>query len=205
MKKLLLFCFVFIIGCSSKPKNDEKTQATEGASAKMEDVHGGGMSSMENAQGGEVTFKAPDGWLAEAPNNPMRKAQYRLPGPAGDGEMAVFFFPGAGGSVNANLDRWYGQFKQPDGTQTKDKVVSQNKEVNGLKVTVVYVTGTYLKSRDASMMGGPVDEMANYAMRAAIVETTNGPWFYKAVGPQKTIDSWSNGFDELVNSFTMAK
>lgn len=199
MKNLLLLVLILVLGCNSNPKKDET------AAKKMEDVHGGGASVMENAQGAEVTFKAPDGWLAETPNNPMRKAQYRLPGTAGDGEMAVFFFPGAGGSVDANLDRWYGQFKQPGGGQTKDKVISQTKEVNGLKVTVVYVTGTYLKSRDANMMGGPVDEMTNYALRAAIVETANGPWFYKAVGPQKTIDGWSKGFDEMVNSFSIAK
>ncbi|KAB2879441.1 hypothetical protein F9K33_09260 [bacterium] len=205
MKNLLMLFLIFVIGCNSNPKKDDKTQPGEGASNKTEDVHSGGMSSMQNTQGSEVTFKAPDGWLAEAPNNPMRKAQYRLPGTAGDAEMAAFFFPGAGGSVDANLDRWYGQFKQPDGRQTKDKVVSQIKEVNGLKVTVVYVTGTYLKSRDGSMMGGPVDEMANYALRAAIVETPNGPWFYKAVGPQKTIDGWSKGFDEMVNSFNIVK
>lgn len=203
MKKLLLLCLIFVIGCNN-PKKDEKTKTEESASKKTEDVHSG-MTSMESMSGGEVTFKAPDGWLAETPTNPMRKAQYRLPGQAGDGEMAVFFFPGAGGSVDANLDRWYGQFKQPDGKATKDKVTSQSKEVNGLKVTVVYVTGTYLKSRDGSMMGGPVDEMPNYALRAAIVETSNGPWFYKAVGPQKTIDQWNKAFEEMVNSFSMTK
>lgn len=190
MKNLLLFVFILVLGCNSNPKKDEQTKESTGATPKM-----------ENLPAGEVTFTVPDGWLAEVPNNPMRKGQYRLPGPAGDAEMAVFFFPGAGGSVDANLDRWYGQFKQPGGGQTKDKVVSESKEVNGLKVTVVYVTGTYLKSRDGSMMGGPVDEMANYAMRAAIVETANGPWFYKAVGPQKTIDNWKKSFDDMVNTF----
>ncbi len=192
MKHLLFVLLVLTIGCNSKPKTEEQPKEKTDA-----------MPKMESMTSSEVTFKAPDGWLSEVPNNPMRKGQYRMPGPAGDAEMAVFFFPGAGGSVDANLDRWYGQFKQADGSQTKSKVVSENREVNGLRVTVVYVTGIYLKPRDASMMGGPVDEMANYAMRAAIVETPNGPWFYKAVGPQKTIDNWKKAFDDMVGTFKL--
>ena len=194
MKKLILVALIFTLGCNSKPKTEDQPKEKTDT-----------MPKMENMASSEVTFTAPDGWLAEVPSNPMRKSQYRLPGPAGDAELAVFNFPGTGGSVDANLDRWYGQFKQSDGGNTKDKVVSESKEVNGLKVTVVYVTGIYLKPRDASMMGGPVDEMANYAMRAAIVETANGPWFYKAVGPQKTVDNWKKAFDEMVSSFNFTK
>jgi len=179
--KLCLSLVVVLIACKTTPKSEDGLPA------------------------GDVAFKAPDGWIAEAPNNPMRKAQYKIPGSdgAGDGELGVFFFEGAGGSVEANLDRWYGQFKQPDGTSTKDKVQSTKKNVNGLSVTVVYVTGNYMKPRVAGMMGGPVDETPNYAMHAAIVETANGPWFFKSVGPQATIDKWSGGFEELVNSFQM--
>jgi len=30
--------------------------------------------------------------------------------------MAVFVFPGGGGGVQANINRWVSQFKQPDGS-----------------------------------------------------------------------------------------
>ena len=46
----------------------------------------------------------------------MRVAQYGLPGPAGEATLGIFFFgPGQGGSVEANIERWFGQFKQEDG------------------------------------------------------------------------------------------
>lgn len=155
---------------------------------------------------GELEYTAPDNWIPEPPSNAMRKAQFRIPGVSGsdDGDLGVFFFPGAGGSVDANLNRWYGQFKQPDGSATTDKVVSEKKEINGLPVTVVYVSGIYMKPR-GGMMGGPVDEMKNYAMRAAIVETSNGPWFFKAVGPQGTVDKCLDGFNSMVQSFRIKK
>src|SRR5262245_40912700 len=60
-----------------------------------------------------VRWKAPAGWIAETPSSPMRKAQYRVPGPGGDGECAVFYFgPGQGGDPMANAQRWVGQFKK---------------------------------------------------------------------------------------------
>src|SRR5215510_5307663 len=65
--------------------------------------------------GTSVRWKAPAGWIAETPSSPMRKAQYRVPGPGGDGECAVFYFgPGQGGDPMANAQRWAGQFKHPD-------------------------------------------------------------------------------------------
>jgi len=133
----------------------------------------------------------------------MRKDQYALPGVdgAGDGEMVVFFFPGAGGGVEDNLKRWYGQFKQPDGSATEEHVELKQVTANNLPVTLAYVTGTYLQSTSPMMMGGPVEERPDYSMLAAIVETAEAPWFFKATGPKKTIDHWRPSFDAFVKTF----
>jgi hypothetical protein len=153
----------------------------------------------------EVSYKAPKQWIAETPQSSMRKAQYKLPGQNGAeaAELAVFYFPGEGGSVEANLERWYGQFQQPDGSETSQHVQKQSLTVHGVEVTEVYVTGTYLKT-SSPMMSGPMEEMTGYAMLAAIAETSNGPWFFKATGPQKTIDYWRPDFDKFVHTFRLA-
>jgi len=152
---------------------------------------------------GEISYSVPADWKSEKPKSQMRKAQYKIPGVEGaeDAEMAVFVFPGTGGSVNANIDRWISQIKQPDGSDSKEKTKIINTDVNNLPVTVMYVTGTYLKSSSQMMMGGPKEEMPEYAMLAAIVETSEDPWFFKMTGPQKTVDHWRPEFDKLVNSF----
>ena len=133
----------------------------------------------------------------------MRKDQFSLPGVSGAeaAELAVFFFPGGGGTVDANLKRWYDQFKQPDGSTTGNRAELEKLKVNMLSVTTVYVTGTYLKSRSLMMMGGPVDELSDYALLAAIAETAEGSWFFKATGPQQTIDHWRARFGTFVQSF----
>ncbi len=153
---------------------------------------------------GEVVYTVPEGWVSEPPRSQMRRAQFRWPGGEGsdDAVLAVFFFPGTGGSVEANLTRWYGQFKQPDSSSTLYHVNKSYRIINGIPVTLVYVTGIYVRPKNPMvMMGGPVEELPDYAMLAAIAETRNGPWFFKAVGPQKTIDRWKNSFDEFVKSF----
>ena len=186
---IVLFFNVIIAGCS---KNEE--------SARDQDM-------TANKQAGAVGYTAPDGWVHETPTSDMRKDQFRLPGVDGfaDGELAVFFFPGTGGSVDANLSRWYRQFKQPDGRLTDELAESKKIDVNGLPVTITFVTGTFMKSKSTMMMGGPVEELKDYAMLAAIVETANGPWFFKATGPENTIEHWRQTFNEFVQSFKIVK
>jgi len=152
---------------------------------------------------GEINYLVPADWKSETPKSKMRKAQYKIPGVEGteNAELAVFVFPGTGGSVQANINRWISQFKQPDGSDSKDKTKLNNITVNNMPVTKMYVTGTYLKSSSQMMMGGPKEELTRYAMLAAIVETSKYPWFFKMTGPQKTIDHWQPEFDKFVNSF----
>jgi hypothetical protein len=150
----------------------------------------------------EVTlhYDAPEGWQRQTPRGSMRKDQYALPG-AGEGdaaELAVFYLGSSAGSIEMNIDRWRLQFKTPAGEPVPEAAMTREKlEVNGLPVTVVEVGGTY----SAGMMaGGGAAAQADQRMIAAIVETPAGPWFFKATGPDATIQSQRDAFMELVNS-----
>ena len=75
------------------------------------------------AQEPALTFDPPAAWIAVPASSPMRVAQFVLPKAAGDAEdaeLAVFYFGGAGGTVEANLERWTGQMLQPDGRRSAD-------------------------------------------------------------------------------------
>jgi hypothetical protein len=140
--------------------------------------------------GAGVHWTPPKTWQAQA-QRPMRLATYLVPE---GGECGVYYFgPGQGGSVQANLDRWIGQFPQPDG---KPKI--QNKTVHGLKVTTVDIAGAY------TGMGGPNAPAAapkgGYRLLGAIVETTQGSIFFKFTGPQKTVAANQAGFDAMITS-----
>ena len=150
----------------------------------------------------KLTYTVPQGWLTEKPATKMREAQFRLPGVDGerDAECAVFVFPGTGGTVQMNLKRWYGQFKQPGGKSSEEVAELEKSIVNDLPITVTHVTGTYLKSMSPQMMSGPVEENPGSALLAAVIETPADPWFIKMVGPEKTVGHWRQSFYDLLSS-----
>ena len=87
--------------------------------------------------GAALKFDAPQGWVAKAPGSSMRVAEFTLPKVAGDAEdaaLAIFFFGGQGGSVQANLDRWIGQMTQPDGRPSKDLAKTTKISPRGLPI-----------------------------------------------------------------------
>src|SRR5829696_3890126 len=99
------------------------------------------------SQKSELKFRVPAGWVEEERTSSMRVAQYRLPKAQTDTEDAslvlYYFGQGQGGSTAANVERWVGQMKQPDGSATS-RVKEEHLEANGLKVTTVDVSGTYV-------------------------------------------------------------
>jgi len=132
----------------------------------------------------------------------MRVSQYQLPAAEGDAEAAslvVYYFgPGQGGSVDANLDRWIGQMQTPDGKPSKDKAKTENTTVNGLKVTLLDVAGTYAGGDMGG--GGSAQSKPNFRLRAGVIETPKGAYFIKLVGPEKTVSRWDQAFQEFVRS-----
>jgi hypothetical protein len=151
---------------------------------------------------GDLRFQAPAQWKSEPPSSSMRVAQYLLPRAEGDAEdaaLVVYYFgQGQGGSVEANLDRWVNQMQQPDGRPSKERAKTETMTVNGLNVTLLDVTGTYLGSDMGG--GGPQQSKSSSRMRAAVIETPKGAYFIKLVGPEKTVSRWDQEFMAFVKS-----
>lgn len=150
----------------------------------------------------ELKFKAPEGWIAEKPSSSMRMAQYKLPrveGDPADANFVLYYFgSGQGGSVQENVDRWIAQMEQPGGATSKEKAKVETITVNGLKVTTVDVSGTYV----AQMSPGSatLHNDTNQRLKAAVIETTRGNYFAKLVGPDKTVGRWAQSFDDYLRS-----
>ena len=145
---------------------------------------------------GQLQGLIPGNWERETPSNSMRIAQYLLPGDYGDGELVVF--SGIGGSVDANLKRWYNQFKNENGTPVSDDAIISYFYNNDMEITLSFVEGTYSKS--SMGMGGPTTEMPGYAMLAAIMLTRSGPYYFKGTGPVQTIKKNKIAFEKFINS-----
>ena len=151
-------------------------------------------------EGASLTWTMPAGWTNEPPSNVMRQAQYRVAGAAGDGLCVVYYFgAGQGGGPEANAERWADQFDQPDGSSSRDVLVTEASEASGMPVLLVEVTGTY-KEGGMMMTGGPETANEGYMLKAAIVQGPDANWFFKFTGPEETVRANTEQFQTLVDS-----
>ncbi|HVR74658.1 MAG TPA: hypothetical protein VMT52_10015 [Planctomycetota bacterium] len=148
---------------------------------------GQGGSFLEGMASLGLEAVVPPGWVEE-PSREGRLATFRLPripGDPEDGELSVSM---AGGSVEANVERWRGQFaERPEAAQFV-------KDVSGFPVTFVELEGTY------SGMGGP--SHAGTRLVGAIVKLPGDQsLFFKGWGPSATMAKWKQSVTDLVESF----
>ncbi|MBK8236873.1 MAG: hypothetical protein IPK74_15090 [Deltaproteobacteria bacterium] len=194
-------------------KADAKASPHGGPEAKAPSPHGGAAGMMpapsqpkgpprditpsgesRDEKAAELSFKVPSEWETQPPTSSMRVTQFVVPGPGGDAEMVVFRFAGGAGGIDANVERWKGQFKAPEGKTIDDITKTSKFEVGKLAVTMVDITGRYnAPERPGSTT--MVDE-SDYRMMAAIVEGSGDPFFFKLLGPCKTVELWAKPFED---------
>ena len=180
--------FLAVVCCAKKEPDSAEFDAASVGVPVGERISLGGLSVI-----------IPEGWETRAPTSSMRKAQYALPrqgGDAEDGELAVFYFGSrSAGSVGANLDRWRRQITPSDEGPPSDPVT---RTVDGMKVTVIDLHGSYRAGMGPMMAPGPAKH--DYRMVAAIVESPAGAYYFKLTGPAATIGHWRESFAQCTNS-----
>ncbi len=192
MKHLMfaLSLSVLLVGCAK--------EGNRGAGSAMAGEQGAAANGARTESSQGLSYRVPADWTSEEPTTSMRAAQYKIPVGKDEQspELVLFYFgEGQGGGAAANIDRWISQFEQPDGKPSADKAKRETKTVGQFKVMTVRLNGTYA----GSMMGDAKPE-PNSRMWAAVVEGKGGPWFFKAVGPQKAMEKADRQFDQLIDS-----
>jgi hypothetical protein len=139
---------------------------------------------------GSFTFARPDGWDWAVPSSPMRKAQLSVPGKGGGSPAEVTFFhfgAGQGGSVQANVDRWFKQFS--DGYTD-----AKTEQAGKTTITFVKAEGTFA----SGMPGGPTTPMKDFALRGAILESPSGDVYVKMTGPKTIVKEAVPALEKMV-------
>lgn len=148
---------------------------------------------------GAIAVAVPEGWQEERVTSSMRRGQWKIDAEGGQAELVVYYFGQAGaGSVEKNLERWYGQFEQPDGRPSKEVAQTTEKTVGDMKVTRVDVGGRYVA--EVRPGAGERHDVASARMLAAIVEAPDGAYYFKMVGPDATVKAAAASFDEMLES-----
>lgn len=193
----LLALLVIMVSCSQNFSSEEPATAmAENGFKPVADV-----AIAEVKEGlqalGPLGGEPPEGWIPQQPSSSMRVAQYGLPGPAGEATLGVFYFgPGQGGGLEANIERWYGQFSQPDGRPTSKTAKRWNKNVADIAISMVDISGTF-----AAGMGNE-EIRENYRMLGAIAVHRSGAVFFKLTGPFATVAQWEQSFNQFLDSLT---
>jgi hypothetical protein len=147
----------------------------------------------ENTEPPGVAWTVPAEWEAVPNPNGMRLATYRVRGTATNDGVVDISVARAGGSPDANIDRWLGQFDADPTVRRNDTTISD------LSVTLVDIHGTY---RGGGMMpGAPPNPRPGWTLLAAIVSPSAGsPYFFKVLGPTDAVQKARQAFTALVES-----
>lgn len=156
-------------------------------------------TKLVNAEG--VTFRVPASWKTTKPTMRFRKAEVQVAPAEGDkepAELVVTAFAGDGGGVEANVERWKGMFQAEDGS---DEPKVEERQAKNASVTVVEVSGRYIA---AERPGSPKKlNKPGYRLFGVMVPSSNGMYFFKMVGPDKTMTAARPALDELVKSINV--
>ena len=161
------------------------------------------LAETDAIEAGHIEFGTPAGWTSHPARTPMRKARFVVPGSGGNAELVVFYFGNQGaGTAQANIDRWVGQFRNEDGSPITNAEVTDT-QVAGFQVKKVEASGRYVA---AMRPGAPERHNApGQRMIAAIVETNGGPYYFKLVGPDATVQENRDKVSALLASIKETK
>ena len=147
---------------------------------------------------GRLLLKPAKGWLRKKPRNRIVEYEFAAPAVEGDKLDGRVTIMGAGGSVEANIDRWIAQFTQPDRKSTRDRGTFKETKVAGQTVHLVDLSGTF---RDQLGPFAPATMRDNYRMLGAIIVTEKmGRYFLKLYGPKATVAANEKAFLAVVES-----
>ena len=162
-------------------------------------------TAQEAAAADTVTFAdaysmdIPDAWVKKEPRSRIVEHEFAVPAVEGDKTDGRVTMMGAGGSVTANIDRWIGQFAQPDSSDTKQRAKVTRKDIDDMEVHVVDISGTY-KDRPRGPFGPAVDQPGYRMLGAVIVTKDRGSYFVKLYGPANTVASGQKAFHTMLDS-----
>ena len=100
--------------------------------------------------------------------------------------------------MDANIQRWIGQFEAPGGGPADKLAKTSKATVNGLAVTRIDLAGTY-KSAGGPMMQA-TGSKPGFRLLGAIVEGPQGAVFFKFTAAAKTAAAQQSAFEGLLKS-----
>ena len=179
---------------TTPPAGDMESTTTTAGSDPASWVVSGPTDDSSIARCAGLQFDKPALWGWITPTMRFRTLQYTVPGQ--DGEPAAdlifsVFGSGDGGPVDANIDRWAGQFRGLDGTPPREE--RSTIEVDGMTVKRIELEGSYAGMGAAAPRPG-------WAQLGVIIQAPGRNVYIRLLGPSPTVLANKDAFDSLVRS-----
>ncbi|NCW28076.1 MAG: hypothetical protein EBV83_07280 [Verrucomicrobia bacterium] len=144
---------------------------------------------------GSLLFDRPEGWTWVKPEGSFRAAQLEKSGPNKTRLLMTFsrFADGTGGTVQANIDRWIGQF-----SQTSSPADVRSISTSSCPLTFVKIGG----SLKGGIPGGPEKETPNALLLGAILEPEGEMIVVKMAGPTVGLSGEERAFFGMISAAT---
>ena len=192
MARALFLLILFAAACEKAPDPAEYQKFLEAQRANRGAPHSGQTPMFTpdaNAPRPEFVMPVPESWTEVEPDMAFFLKKWEL---EGGGNCTVSWNVG---SIEANLERWLGQFETESGNSRQDAEIGQINQGHYPAVTVK-LRGKLLATR--SVGGGPPRE--DWMLYGAILpETPAGEIYIKVLGPRSVIESQ---MDELLRGFS---
>lgn len=136
-------------------------------------------------------FTVPAGWQQvnlSAEQRGFVDAKFAIPTA---GEEVSMTLSTVGGGVEANIDRWIGQFQMPEGVEPETETLT----VDGLPVTIIDLQGTF---QGMPAISGPAKN--NWRMLGAAYDGEPLDFYIKLTGPADKLADLKEPFREFVAS-----
>jgi hypothetical protein len=162
-----------------------------GAEATMRAPHGvAGMP--RNDEPPALAWTTPAAWRTMPNPNSLRIATYRVS--ADENDPTEVTVSRAGGSTDANIQRWMAQFDGPGADRRIER------KVGDVDVTVVEVSGTY--AGNGMLPANRAVKQDRWTLMGAIAAPGGTPYFFKMIGPSARVRAARPAFDAMIASLT---
>lgn len=192
-----LACGLAMLGCDDAPKTSEvsvpKAPALEAPGDTPTKKESKPKTEPYEATVAGYKFTVPADWEEQPPKSQFVLGEFSIPGEGGPARLTL---SSAGGGIEANIERWHGQFSRgPNDPEPRESEIT----FDGNKGTLVELAGTFTDMMNA---GNPSRSWRMIAI-AVPMEQTN--YFVKMTGPEKLLTARRDEFLKFVESGRRAK
>ncbi|MEM9367255.1 MAG: hypothetical protein AAGD07_14785 [Planctomycetota bacterium] len=143
------------------------------------------------------TMEVPAAFKQVAPKSRIIQHEFEVKAESGEGTARLTMMAASGG-IEANIQRWKGQF----GGDAKKVGETKKFQSGPFDCYVIDVTGSYAERMGGGpFFGGKTVQRENYAMLGAILATEDGRTFFvKLIGPADAVKPNEEAFVEMIKS-----